>query len=555
MMHPLRTLVLPFLEVAHTPLPAQPVKPAYRYLLAGMAINMAIAWLFSRNILFTGEFWAEGAVLYFAESDKAFDQLLMKDFGYFVLPQRVICLLLHTLGIPVTLAPTLYNSIALLLAAAFIFSFCLPRFRCVIASDFQRFALCLLLGLIGSFEDRSFINFTYYSAIFITWLAALALCDRQTSPPFWAWATPILFLAKPGIIATLPILTLSLLRVHWRFKAIFGLCIGAALIQLLTAQSVGGKVPIDIMERSLTFAEVLCRHFLSLLLNADALYRNTSPLLVGLRYVLAALIFIALLTLCYRWKGTEKLLLLQGVMLIFFADLVMTYGVRELDGQYAYWKAAILDFKIFRWTLLQSFGSVLIISALAMPIARRSRHPTRLFCLLMTLWLALSGWGYYIGGTLKNTHRIQVIGWQPSAARIAAGAPVCAALYPYPWFYTQQGCRLLSQASEAFILRQGQAFHPVHIPSAVEGKTISSLLVYFQRIDKQQTFTATLEVNGEALVESVPVHHRKTRSIALQFQLPQPIAASDIQRIRVMLDKDVALPVVENRIELNWYGQ
>lgn len=527
------------------------VSRAYLLFWFGVVLHIGIVYIALGDALLSGQFWAEGGTRYFASSHKSFSQLMITDSGYLAFPQRLISLLTYTVGAPASWAPYIYNGAAISLTALWVFTFCLPHFRVVISSDSMRFLLCLVLGFIGGFKVREFINFTYYGALFVTYITSLAVANRTVPLPKWVWPMPLLFVAKPAILATLPAMMLALPQVGKSARWLFALCLGGAIFQFCFSTG-GGANDISLADRLHTLLDVQARHIIGIFFRQEPLM-PTAGVMQYIVIAVAISVMGVLLVLAYRWKTPEKILLLLGMMLMFFADVIVTFGL--VGEQYALWKSMTHSYPIMRWSILQAFGSVLIIAAVSQYVMAGFRHSA---AILMGLWLLVSGWGVIVNQFYKETYTMQIVSWQHSANAIHdPEQSACIAVAPYGWMFRQGECRQLHKTILTLNERiQPHVFYEAEKPEAIQNTLVYALVFPFSIVDFQQkNYHLTLEVNGNSYDQTISRRSDNIRMMAVQFTLPQPLPAHDIASVRIMTDAPIKAVMENDKAQLTWYGE
>ena len=215
----------------------------------GYSLALEPGWVLS------GEMWDEMATNYFpnAQASSYITKLFSTDAGYIPLLPRLLALIANQFSLPAASVPYFYTWSAIICTGIILGSFCLQPFRVLIKSDALRFLTVVCIVMTADFQTRLFINFTYFSAFFVTIVTALALTERSAEIPRWAWFIPILMVSKPAVLAALPamicVALVSQPRFRWITMVSFVLCIGQIMQIAISAKT--GEAPYD--KNTITF--------------------------------------------------------------------------------------------------------------------------------------------------------------------------------------------------------------------------------------------------------------------------------------------------------------
>lgn len=425
--------------------------PAYA-LFAVAALFYPLHQLLTRgDLLLGGSMWAEMATNYFlnAQADSLRVQLLATDAGYIPLPQRILALVGHELGVPPAAVPYLYTGAAVVLGALLLASICLPSFRPVVASDGVRFVLAITLMLVPDFETRTFINFTYFGVVPAAALTALALVQRDREVPRWAWFVPLFLLSKPGVLAVLPAMLLVAVVSRPRFRrvAIASAVMGMVQVVQIVRSALSGSSLLQASEETalskLLSAVLYTLGFLGkLLLGPGTLLGPRGYVLWGtffLLVIVAAAVFL-------RSRATP--LVAVGLSLLFFTMVIDAFTFPLHFGP----NLAMLSTGGFDRRLIAAVVGVLMVlaglvamvvesprtAALAERVPRwgTPRTASVLATALVTAWVLGGGWLQY-GAMINRPFGVpmaDVSQWQRMAPVMSSAEPVvCVPLDPFSW--------------------------------------------------------------------------------------------------------------------------
>lgn len=531
------------------------VWPAYLMFGIGLLFGCWLNFTSFEGGLFSGQMWAESATLYHQNASGSLEQFLVKDAGYFVFPQQLIAFLGYYLGVSAKNIPYFYNGVATLLSAAMVSLFCLPRFRCIINSDITRLILCVALFCVGDFETRNYISFTYYSAIYVLVIVTLALVDKQRALPWYAWFMPLFFLAKPAIIALTPALFLGFVASRRSAKVLFLLSLVCVVVQLINSVFYiqNFEAGVSLGERVLVFGEAMERVF------GTFFSYESRPFLSGVFGAFLLIVsFVGSFFACLRWRGAEKLLFIQGILLIVGANLIVSFGLK--GDQFDHWVSASKGFPVFRWTVIQVFGILFVGASVFYALARRvlPRAPGVLFILFFFSWIYFSGWTVPALNALNFRWSMQIVGWQDSGPLVDSKANVCVMIEPLGWIYSPIGstCRSFSRLGFPDARRELKAGEVASVSLIKESVVISSIAIPYLVTDvPSQEHSIELNLNGDVLRKEIIPNHSGVIHFVVQFQLEDPVKVVDIESIMFSSSIPVRVGVEANdEVLAYWYG-
>ncbi len=398
-----------------------------------------------------GEMWAEMATNYFpnAQAPDFMQRLLATDAGYVPLVQRVLALAGALLNLPATSIPYFYTGSAVLLTGVLAGAFCLRDFRPLVRSDALRFLTALAVLAVADFPTRTFINFTYYAAFFVSVVTALAWVQRDRPLPGWAWSLPVLVIAKPAVMAALPGMLVVALRAGPRFRRITVAALACGVAQLSCIalhQQEAGPVP-SAGVRVLTAV----KYFMGLAGTYLPGPHFTPP--VSWRLATGGLCIVLLLWLCRRRRHPAAPLVVLGLSLLLFNMLINAFA---LPGDWNRDMARLGTPEIYRHVIVGFFGCVLAMSGMAAMLFPAPSGPRRLLApLAFGAWFLASGW-FQLGleaGREPGSPTLNNSQWQSKALALETGEPVvCIPIDPFIWTFGRQ-CVTLNPAMD-----MGQAY-------------------------------------------------------------------------------------------------
>ncbi len=503
--------------------------------MGGVLGYCLFAYLVFGHELFSGEPWGDASTLYFKNATGRIDQFLITDAGYLVWPQQIIVLVGHFLAIPSKYIPDFYNGAGTLITGMMIFVFCLPKFRCLIPSDIFRLILCVTVACIATSETREFLNFTYYSAFFVMIICAMMMVAKPDKLPWYVKTLPIFLLAKPAILGVFPVLIVSLFYTKRNFQMIIGLCFVAVMIQIAnvylwnTAQ-LGSEE--SFIERALVFINHSKDHINALW------WAGWTPFLPNFaQYLLAIGTMASLLYICFTWKHPAKLLIIFGLITIFGANFIVSFGVKGV--QFDNWRDQF-TLLIYRWTTIQIFSMVVIASMLCLYFSekingykfRYGRYVSAIP--LFIIWVVASGWLNNIYDRNKlpelETHNIA---WKQNHDEGVFNR-VCTSIRPLGWVYNPGiSCARLGDGyinpAQTLIVPNT----PVSLlkPADLGNRAVQSIIAVYHLPVNYPDYQLTLKVNDIVLTKIIPRTSRASKNMSVQFNLPALINGEDISTI------------------------
>jgi hypothetical protein len=186
------------------------------------------------DALLNPQFWAEDGRIFFRDQllFGAAESLSRHYMGYYQPVQRVTATFAS--AFPVVYAPLVYNMVALVVGALCCSIFFLPRYRCLIESDFLRLAVCLLAA--SAFYVDELVG-TITNVHWFLFLAGILLvsCQRATKINTAAYASVtvaiafLLGLSAPMLIIVLPLAAFWAIKRNWK-NAIIAMAVTAGAI-------------------------------------------------------------------------------------------------------------------------------------------------------------------------------------------------------------------------------------------------------------------------------------------------------------------------------------
>jgi hypothetical protein len=388
-----------------------------------------------------GGMWAESATNYFhfANAPTLAERFFSTDAGYIPLPQRLIAITGTWLQLPAKAIPYYYTWTGIVLTGALAGAFCLAPFRKLARSDGLRFFAAIAVLLIVDFETRTFINFTYFVAFFVSIVTALAFVDRQAEVPRWAWLIPLLMMSKPAVLSALPAMVLVSFVSRTRFRLITA----AALLLCLAQLGMMYSTPLKVISGASMFstaqkAEATLRYFLGFL--GQLVAGRSLVLSQPWATALGSLLLVASLSVVLKKRNNAAVLIVIGLSLLFFNIAVHCFAMSanwNIDMQ------RLADFVIERHIVVGFSGVVLLMTGLAasLPGGWRSWLPAAAF----TSWFLLSGWLGFAGtlNQLPSSPKIGNSHWLEMAEAIDSGDDVCVPVDPLGIIFTRN-CSLLN---------------------------------------------------------------------------------------------------------------
>jgi len=403
-------------------------------------------WFLSDNM------WVESGVNYFPNSrtPSLAAKLFSLDFGYVPLPQRIIAAIGTLFNFPASSIPYFYKWSATLLTAAMVGTFCLKPFRALVQNDLLRLLTAIVVLLVAPFEDKLFLNFTYFSSFFIAIITALALVEKSKNVPRWSWFIPVLVVSKPAVLSVLPAMICVALVSKTRFRFITLIsgffCLGQ-LIRLAFSHATGVGIvstnKFSLIEKLYATAAYFL-HLLGAFSARDFFYRHPHQIIwIGL----GLLIICCLIVIKKRCQSNA--LVLVGLSLLFFNVLLNVFGLSDE------WNITALrnlsDVPIQRHIIGGYFGTILMIVGLIAAYTNRRIDPERSWSnyvgpIIFLSWFVLSGWftaSRPIDFFAKDESMMHAGLWTSMADAIdsqdALGVPVA----PLGWVF-QKNCVLMN---------------------------------------------------------------------------------------------------------------
>jgi hypothetical protein len=557
------------LGIDELPLDDRPADLA-RLLAGAVAVFYVVYELVTRGqLVLGGAMYAEMATRYYDATTTLpwYSQLVATDAGYVPLPQRLLALLGHTLGVPASAIPYFYTGSALVLTGLLVGSICLPAFRAVVGSDLLRLALAVGLVLVPDYETRSFINFTYLAVIVIGFLSALALVSSERDVPGWAWIVPVLVISKPAVLTALPMMAVAAVFARRRFRLVAAASLVAGVLQLVrlavSAQS-GSSL---FQDGTATLADKLTA---TLKYTVGLLGRGTTGpthqltpstwMWTGVVVAVVALAAVAFL------RSRAGSLVLVGLALVLFAMLLDSFtfsvfftpempmlGVTAFDRRYIVAEVGVL-FVV----------AGVIACVVDSPVVRRwlSRLPVRLpaprrwlpvaGAVVFALWFSASGWLLY-SSQLNRDPGLPSTGvsqWEDRADLLASDLPVvCIPIDPFGWSYGRNCTRLAGDPIDPATVRfvdlpelETAAPAPWHLDvpaEVVDGRLAAFTVLARPGSGNVVRATAALTTSEGDAVTLTSEAHLPSRGGPVTFTLPGGKTLADVASVSVQFDTPV----------------
>jgi hypothetical protein len=452
--------------------------------------------------------WAEMATNYYtnANAPSLFVNLFSTDSGYIPLPQRLIAYLGSAINISDIFIPYYYTWSGILITSCMVGTFCLAPFRELVKSDCLRFISSLAVLLVADFETRTFINFTYFAAFFIAIVTALAMVQKDTDCPQWAWVIPILIISKPAVLAALPAMFLAALVSKTRFKLITLSAAVLSIFQLLSIYLNHSETPFNPVSHFSSLEKITAAGKYSIgFLSAFSLGRVISfdaskHLWIGALMLLGCLVSIS------KKRVNAAALLIVGLSLLFSNTLLNTFA---LSDSWNINNVGLVGTAPYRHILVGYFGVVLVITGLIETYAHhkssskqgmwRVQAPS-----MFLIWFVLSGWIFYswkigrqpVSPVLYNSQ------WQEQASSIKSAEALCIPIDPFGWVYKKNCWQLNPEMSWAKTIeyrplsRHGEYFTiTLESPATGEYKNLISIAVLVKAP------VSDLDVKGELVLK------------------------------------------------------
>jgi hypothetical protein len=435
--------------------------PARWWFALAAAFYVVYQLLTRGRTILGGQMWAEMGTNYFATTTEGnvLSKLFATDAGYVPLPQRIIATIGQQIGVAPTAIPYFYTGTAVLLSGLLIASICLPAFRPVIESDALRFVLAVALVILPDFETRTFINFTYFSLVFASFLTALAFVRRDGQVPAWAWLLPLFMLSKPAVLALLPAVLVTAVISGGRFRRVALASAVAGVVQV--AQLAVSAASGDSLLQS-SNAGPLAKLGATLGYTFGFLGRmSVDPgLTFGRAVWFVAAIGLLGLSLAVLWSARSRSapLIVIGLSLVLFTMLVDCFTFSDaFDTEFTMLAYPGFDRRFYGAVTGVLFVVAGLVATLVQaPAPRRvlsrtlDRLPGRTGALdvrgvasglgvaLFGVWFVLSGWLHYTAA-INQPIRFPMAGvsqWTEMAPVLESAEPVvCVPLDPFGWVY------------------------------------------------------------------------------------------------------------------------
>ena len=399
--------------------------------------------------VWSGEMWAEMATNYFvnANAPSLVANLFAIDAGYVPLPQRLLAWMGHLLRLPAAVIPFFYTWSAILITGALVATFCLRPFRALVKSDWSRFFVAISVLLVADFETRTFINFTYFIAFFVAIVSALAIVNRSSDVPWWAWCIPVLMVSKPALLAVLPTMVMAALVCQERFRRVVYVTVFLCSVHLLVmifglpSNPVAGATEHGLLEKLLATAQYFIGFAGAFFVGKNVSQNLVNPLASGL-------IFLALCAFAvYAKRSRANALILVGTSLLFLNVLLNAFAMADSWNEDMHRLAGT---PVYRHIIVGYFGVILVVVALSEllsehPWARAISRRLSMGPILYLLWFVLSGW-LASANTLNRAPGVPAIfnsQWQLMSETIDGGEPVCVPVDPIGWIF-ERNCQMLN---------------------------------------------------------------------------------------------------------------
>jgi hypothetical protein len=397
--------------------------------------------LMQADWVFGGEMWAEMATNYFlnASAPTLYNKLLSTDAGYIPFPQRILALAAYNLNLPYRAIPYFYTWTSIILSSVLVGVFCLVAFRRVIRSDYFRFAICIFVLLLADFETRTFINFTYFSAFFVSVVCALILTSSQV--PAWTFVAPFFFLSKPAILGGLPLILVAgfLRKGVARWLAVISFLLSFLQIyQIWISAGGSGGVRVNIFHTTVDWLFFLTK-FIGFFFTGVGVRHLVKDYLNIFGIVFCILVGVTILN---RDRGSS-ILVISGFTMLVFSSLLTFLSLRHLNSG----SDIIFDAPMIRWSVAARIGFILSLAGIIQSwLCIRVYQNLTSGIIIFIIWMVVSGW---LGYAIKNNQDpsspvVQNSQWQSLASYLQHSKdPVCVPIDPFGWVYGR-GCRILN---------------------------------------------------------------------------------------------------------------
>lgn len=452
-----------------------------------------------------GEMWDEMATNYFpnAKAPSYITKLFSTDAGYISLFPRLLALIANQFSLPAASVPYFYTWSAIICTGIIVGSFCLRPFRALVSSDALRFLIVVCIVMTADFQTRLFINFTYFSAFFVTIVTALALIKRSVEIPRWAWCIPILMVSKPAVLAALPAMICVALVSQPRFRRItlvtVALCVGQIIRIAISAKT--GEAPYD--NNTITF-------FATTITSLQYFFGFLGGCIIGPKFYMTKCFLLPIGVYIFyisgwvivKKKHNAGALVVTGLSLLFFTVLLNCCALSKSWNR----NLVMLDsLWIDRHNIVGFFGCILVISGLL--AAQTEQYVStssnllkkNLGAILFCIWFIGSGWFSYAVNISKEP-LLPIMDhsqWQNMAFAIDSGvSPLCVPVDPW-WSNIsrmyQRNCRVLTTPpnwKQGKILINNPLFLDITPPATLYEKTLLAAGVLVKPFSVKKTFIA-----------------------------------------------------------------
>jgi len=509
-------------------------------------------WFLSDNM------WFESGANYFPNSraPSLAVKLFSLDAGYIPLPQRIIAAISTLFNFPTSSIPYFYKWSAALLSAAMVGTFCLKSFRALVQSDLLRLLTAIVILLVTPFEEKLFLNFTYFSSFFIAIITALALVEKSKNVPQWSWLIPIFMVSKPAILSVLPAMICVALVSKTRFRfitLISGFLCLAQLIRLALSHATGLGIvstnTFSLIEKLYAIAAYF-PHLLGAFSAKNFFDKHPHQIIwVGL----GLLIICCLIVIKKRCQSNA--LILVGLSLLFFNILLNVFGLSDEWNITALRNLTYVPLE--RHIISGYFGTILMIVGLIATCINRRMDQERSWSkyvgpMIFLSWFVLSGWFeasrlINTDSFVKNESMIHAGLWTSMADAIDSQYAVGVPLATLGWIFQKNCVQMNSEirtlvnykfkstsmeddTSVIFLEPLRTTYNNlISLTVLVRPKGVQSLLVSAKTILKMKDETIKylvgsrqLPASGGLLMltsrESIPIND--IQSITIKFDMP-----------------------------------
>ncbi|QTN98420.1 hypothetical protein J8E27_09220 [Brucella sp. 458] len=454
-----------------------------------------------------GEMWAEMATNYYSNANASsyIQKLLSTDAGYIPAPQRLIALMGNQLNLPAASIPYFYTWSSILLTGMLVGAFCLAPFRILVNNDFLRLFISVAILLVADFESRTFVNFTYFSAFFVSIITALALASDSEEMPWWAWLVPVFMVSKPAVLAALPAMILVAFVSGVRFRLIVLitviLCAGQLLQMFIS--SAAGVMPIRATDISFVSKQLaIVKYFLGLMgcyLTGPAFKLQEHHQILAGSFVLSLCAYL----LVFR-RSASNALILVGVSLLFFN---VSLNVFALTDSWNLDMARLQGNPIYRHIIVGFFGCILVLCGVISSALNKSSVTScspfvgGATAFLFFIWFLGSGWLEFAGKISREPvfPTVNSSQWQIMADAIDDGlSPLCVPIDPWSkganWMFNRN-CGLLKPPpawEDGSVVVNNNLAYQVGIPEVLLDKNLVAAAVFVKPLGHSRSFVGAL---------------------------------------------------------------